>query len=40
MLRLENVPPEEMPQVVRIASELYEKDRTLEAEAQDRKSVV
>ena len=40
MLRLENVPPEEMPQVVRIASELYEKDRTLEAEAQERQATV
>ena len=31
MLRLENVPPEQMPEVVHIASELYEKDKELAA---------
>jgi len=40
MLRLENVPPEEMPEVVHIASELYEKDKQYDEESQQRKATV
>lgn len=40
MLRLDNIPPEEMPEVVRVASELYEKDREREAEAAERQATV
>src|SRR4051794_29334133 len=40
MLRLENVPPEQMPEVVHIASELYEKDRQLDVESQERQATV
>lgn len=40
MLRLENVPPEQMPEVVRIASELYSQDQAQEAEAQERQATV
>lgn len=40
MLRLENVPPEQMPEVVHIASELYEKDRQLDSETQERQATV
>jgi len=40
MLRLENIPPEQMPEVVRIASELYSKDQAQDAEAQERQATV
>lgn len=40
MLRLENIPPEQMPEVVRIASELYSQDQTQDAEAQERQATV
>jgi hypothetical protein len=40
MLRLENIPPEQMPEVVRIASELYTRDQEKEAEAQERQATV
>jgi len=40
MLRLENIPPEQMPEVVRIASELYSQDQALDAEAQERRATV
>ncbi|HLV81361.1 MAG TPA: hypothetical protein VKT32_13835 [Chthonomonadaceae bacterium] len=40
MLRLENVSPEEMPEVVRIASELYERDQGKEAQDQERQAYV
>ena len=40
MLRLENIPPSEMTEVVHIASELYEKDRQQEAETQERQATV
>lgn len=40
MLKLENIPPEQMPEVVHIASELYEKDRQLDAETQERQATV
>ena len=40
MLRLENIPPEQMPEVVHIASELYEKDRQLDSESQERQATV
>lgn len=40
MLKLENIPPEEMPQVVRIATQLQEQDRQTEAEEQQRQATV
>ena len=40
MLRLQDIPPEQMPEVVRVASELYEKDREHEAEAEQRQATV
>ncbi len=40
MLRLNNVPEEDMPEVVRIASELYERDREQTAQDQARQAVV
>ncbi len=40
VLRLENVPPEQMPEVVHIASELYERDRLKDAETQERQATV
>jgi hypothetical protein len=40
MLKLENVPPEQMPEVVHIASELYEKDQQYKAESQERNATV
>ncbi|HLV80411.1 MAG TPA: hypothetical protein VKT32_09015 [Chthonomonadaceae bacterium] len=40
MSRLEQISPEEMPKVVQIASQLYEQDRTKEAEAQERQAYV
>ena len=40
MSRLEQISPEEMPKVVQIASQLYEQDRTQEAEAQERQAYV
>lgn len=40
MLKLENVSPQEMPEVVRIASELYEKDQEKEGEAQEREATL
>jgi hypothetical protein len=40
MSRLEQLSPEEMPEVVRIASQLYEQDRTRDAEAQERQAYV
>lgn len=40
MLRLENVSPEEMPEVVRIASELYERDQGKKAQDQERQAYV
>jgi|SRR5579872_2411175 len=38
MLRLDNVPQEEMPEVVRIAAELYEKDQANAAAAEQRET--
>ena len=40
MLRLENIPPSEMPEVVHIAAELYERDKQQEAETQERQATV
>lgn len=40
MQRLENVSPEEMPEVVRIASELYEQDQAQSAQDQTRQAYV
>jgi hypothetical protein len=40
MQRLEQIPPEEMPQVVRIAAEMVENDRQLEAEADERLATI
>lgn len=40
MLKLENVSPQEMPEVVRIASELYQQDQEKEGEAQERQSTL
>jgi hypothetical protein len=40
MLKLENVPPEQMPEVVRIASEMYERDQQRNEEAQLRQATV
>lgn len=40
MLKLENVSPQEMPEVVRIASELYQRDQEKEGEEQERLSTV
>jgi hypothetical protein len=40
MLRLENIPPEEMPEVVHIASELYERDKEQDAAALHRQATV
>jgi hypothetical protein len=40
VLKLENVPEEKMPEIVRIATELQEKDRKLEAEEQTRQATV
>lgn len=40
MLKLENVPPEKMPEVVRIAAELYEKDQDEQRAQQERHATV
>lgn len=40
MLRLKDVPPEQMPEVVRIANQLYEKDQRLAEQDQERDSYV
>jgi len=40
MLKLENVPPEEMPEVVHLASVLYERDKEKSAEDQERQATV
>jgi hypothetical protein len=40
MLRLQDIPPEQMPEVVRVASELYEKDKENEVEAAQRQATV
>lgn len=40
MLRLKDVPPEQMPEVVRIANQLYEKDQRLAEQDQERNSYV
>jgi hypothetical protein len=40
MLKLENVTPQEMPEVVRIASELYQQDQQKEGEAQERQATL
>lgn len=40
MLKLENIPPEQMPEIVRVASELQERDLQQDAEAQNRQSTI
>lgn len=40
MLRLKDIPPEEMPDVVRVANELYEKDRRRAEQDQERLNYV
>ncbi len=40
MLRLKDIPPEEMPEVVRVANELYEKDRRRAEQDQERRNYV
>jgi hypothetical protein len=40
MQKLENIPPEEMPEVVSIASRLYQADQDLREEAQERQATI
>lgn len=40
MLKLENIPPEQMPEVVRIASELQQRDLEQAEEEQERQSTI
>jgi len=40
MLKLENIPSEQMPEIVRVASELQERDLQQDAEAQNRQSTI
>lgn len=40
MLKLENISPQEMPEVVRVASEMYERDLERQGETQERQAVL
>lgn len=40
MLKLENIPEEKMPEIVRIATELQEQDRKLDTEEQTRQATI
>jgi len=40
MLKLENIPPEQMPEIVRVASELQERDLKQEEETQNQQSTI